>query len=157
MSQPDRPAFAYALATWFGAGRFPVGPGTAGSIAAILIAYAAWHWGGVPPWAFSAAGLALCFPAAWSARMVERTEGLDDPSFVVIDEVVGQWLALLLVDPAQPVQWGLALLFFRIFDISKPPPLRRLEKLPHGWGVLADDVCAGLYAIILMALAKYWI
>lgn len=157
MSQPGRPAIAYAVATWFGAGRFPVGPGTAGSIAAMLLALAGWYGAGLPPWSFAAAGVLLCFPAAWAAREVEQVEARHDPSFVVVDEVAGQWITLIAVDPTQPWQWLAALVLFRIFDILKPPPLRRLERLPHGWGVVADDLAAGLYAIMMLAAARYWI
>ena len=69
-----------------------------------------------------------------------------------MDEVVGQWLALALIDPSRWADWVAAVTLFRIFDIVKPPPLRRLEKLPNGWGVVADDAAAGLYAMMAFAL-----
>jgi len=74
-----------------------------------------------------------------------------DPNFIVIDEVAGQWIALIAV----PLRWQYALasfILFRGFDIFKPPPLRLLEKLPGGWGIMLDDVGAGLYALALMQL-----
>ena len=82
-----------------------------------------------------------------AATIVERESGGHDPQFVVIDEVAGQWITLLL----SPADWrhGLvALVLFRLFDIAKPFPVRRLERLPGGWGIVFDDVAAGLYAFV---------
>jgi len=86
-----------------------------------------------------------------TSSSVERESGQPDPNFIVIDEVVGQWIALIAV----PLRWQYALasfILFRGFDIFKPPPLRLLEKLPGGWGIMLDDVGAGLYALALMQL-----
>ena len=79
-----------------------------------------------------------------------------DPGFVVIDEVVGQWIALL----GSPADWRhglIALVLFRLFDITKPFPVRRLERLPGGWGIVFDDVAAGLYALGVASLLRIWI
>ena len=116
----------------------------------------------------------------WSSARVEEYSGLKDPQYVVIDEVAGQHLTLLLplVPIALPhltehfdfsgyaifaalslVNWKYLLagfILFRVFDIWKPFPLRRLEQLPHGWGIMADDWMAGIYAAILLRLALHF-
>ncbi len=116
----------------------------------------------------------------WSTARVVQHSGIEDPQYIVIDEVAGQHLTLLLplIPIALPhltahfdfsgyaiffalslVNWKYLLLgfiLFRVFDIWKPFPLRRLEKLPHGWGVMADDWMAGVYAAILLRLALHF-
>ncbi len=79
---------------------------------------------------------------------MEEAEG-KDPGKVVIDEVVGQGVALLLV-PHQILYYGIAFILFRIFDIWKPVPVKQLEHLPSGWGIMADDVMAGIYANVII-------
>jgi phosphatidylglycerophosphatase A len=91
-----------------------------------------------------------------AATIVERQSGRTDPGFVVIDEVVGQWIALL----GSPADWRhglIALVLFRLFDITKPFPVRRLERLPGGWGIIFDDVAAGLYALGVASVLRIWI
>ena len=91
-----------------------------------------------------------------AATIVERESGRTDPGFVVVDEVIGQWIALL----GSPADWRhglIALVLFRIFDITKPFPVRRLERLPGGWGIVFDDVAAGLYALGVASLLRIWI
>ena len=91
-----------------------------------------------------------------AATIAERESGRTDPGFVVIDEVIGQWIALL----ASPADWRhglIALVLFRLFDITKPFPIRRLERLPGGWGIVFDDVAAGLYALVVASLLRIWI
>lgn len=73
---------------------------------------------------------------------------LPDPSIVVIDEIVGIWIALLFLPPSIPA-YACAFLTFRVFDILKPPPARQLEHVPRGWGIMLDDVVAGIYANIV--------
>jgi phosphatidylglycerophosphatase A len=90
-----------------------------------------------------------------SATLVARASGLKDPGFVVIDEVAGQLITFLAV----PVSWQsllLGFILFRGFDMTKPPPLRSLERLPDGTGIVMDDVGAGLYALILMQIALHF-
>lgn len=132
--------FHYLIATVFGAGYFPKAPGTSGSIVAILV-----FWF-IP---FTPLSLLLClivlfFLGIWSASYVERHEG-EDPGKVVIDELVGQGVALLII-PQQLKYYLLAFILFRIFDILKPFPVKQLEKLPSGWGIMTDDLMAGIYA-----------
>jgi phosphatidylglycerophosphatase A len=91
-----------------------------------------------------------------AATIAARESGRHDPGFVVIDEVAGQWIALL----GSPADWRhglLALILFRLFDITKPFPARQLERLPAGWGIVFDDVAAGLYAWGVAALLRHWI
>jgi len=141
------PRWAWLLATFFGAGRLRPGPGTWGSLAALGLWWGVGHW--IPgPWrpgaalGFAAAAVLLGIPAA---TRVARELGDGDPSCVVIDEVAGQMLALVAV----PFYWQsllAAFILFRAFDIVKPPPVRQLENLPGGVGIVLDDVGAGLYA-----------
>jgi len=86
-----------------------------------------------------------------AATQVARASGVKDPQFVVIDEVAGQLIALIAV----PLAWKTFLagfILFRAFDIVKPPPVRQLEKLPEGTGIVLDDVAAGIYALVVMQL-----
>lgn len=142
------------LATAFGAGYCPVAPGTAGSLAGLVVAYGAWSLAG--HWALVVL-LAVALPVAiWSAGQLVASEGEDDPSIVVIDEVVGQWTALL---GALPWSWKAgvaAFVLFRIFDVLKPPPARQSEGFPGGWGVVADDLVAGVYAGAALWLARHF-
>jgi phosphatidylglycerophosphatase A len=152
--------WAWTVATFFGAGLGKPGPGTWGSVAAVLL-WAGVAWGFHPPpttLLFILLGgivisIAVGVPAATIAA---RESARHDPGFVVIDEVAGQWIALL----GSPTDWRhalIALLLFRIFDITKPFPARQLERLPAGWGIVFDDVAAGLYAWGVAALLRLWI
>jgi phosphatidylglycerophosphatase A len=90
-----------------------------------------------------------------AATRVSRSSGIKDPQFVVIDEVAGQLIALIAV----PLAWKTFLagfILFRAFDIVKPPPVRQLEKLPEGTGIVLDDVAAGVYALLLMQLLLHF-
>lgn len=142
--------WAWTIATFFGTGLGKPGPGTWGSTAAVLL------WAGFAGLLHPTANallLALLAAIAFSivlgvpaATIAERESGRHDPGFVVIDEAAGQWITLL----GSPFSWGhalLALLLFRLFDITKPFPIRRIERLPEGWGIVFDDVAAGLYAL----------
>jgi phosphatidylglycerophosphatase A len=152
--------WAWTVATFFGAGFGKPGPGTWGSVAAVLLwAGVAWGLHPTPEVLFLVllAGiflsLVLGIPAA---TIVARESGREDPGFVVIDEVAGQWIALL----ACSANWRhalIALILFRIFDITKPFPARQLESLPEGWGIVFDDVAAGLYALLVAWLLYHWI
>jgi phosphatidylglycerophosphatase A len=100
-----------------------------------------------------AVALFLGIPAATIAA---REAGRHDPGFVVIDEVAGQWIALI----GSRADWRhalIALILFRLFDITKPFPVRQLERLPEGWGIVFDDVGAGLYALGVASLLHRWI
>ncbi len=152
--------WAWTIATFFGAGLGKPGPGTYGSVAALLL-WGLFIWAAHPTpttllltlIAGIVLSVVLGVPAATIAA---RESGRHDPGFVVIDEVAGQWIALLL----SPPDWKhglIALLLFRLFDITKPFPARQLERLPAGWGIVFDDVAAGLYAWGVASLLRLWI
>ena len=148
-----RSRLAFAIATWFGCGRSPWAPGTAGSAAAVAIAIALHRYAGFAPWHFLLLAAALAGPAVWAAGVAEKVSGVQDPGFVVVDEVIGQWIALA---GARTLNWETYLagfLLFRLFDIWKPPPVRLLESLPGGIGINADDAMAGLYAALVLLVA----
>lgn len=144
---------AWVIGTWFGCGKWPWGPGTAGSIGA-LIAAAGFVWLGLnQPWHFAVLA-AVCTPAAiWASTATAKAAGKKDPGLVVVDEVLGQWLTLAAV-PQFDWKWVLgALLLFRLFDITKPWPVRKFESLPEGTGIVADDLAAGVYgALVLLGI-----
>jgi len=145
--------FAVALATWFGCGYFPWGPGTAGSLAAVFIAYAFHRWLGAGRITLACLILVFLLPAIWAATRTARLLHREDPGLVVVDEVLGQWLTLL---GAATLNWKTFLggfLLFRLFDIWKPWPVHHFEKLPEGLGIVADDLAAGLYAAIVLSIS----
>jgi phosphatidylglycerophosphatase A len=152
--------WAWTIATFFGAGFGKPGPGTWGSVAAVLLwAAFAWLFHPTPQALLLAllAGIALTLLLGIPAStIVARESGRHDPQFVVIDEVSGQWIALLF-SPFDLRHALIALFLFRLFDITKPFPVRRLERLPEGWGIVLDDVGAGLYALGVASLLRIWI
>jgi phosphatidylglycerophosphatase A len=144
------------ISTWFGCGRAPVAPGTVGSAAAIAIAILLQRYAGFTRWHFPLMAAVLFLPAVWAAGVTAREAKIKDPGFVVVDEVIGQWIAL---GGARTLRWETylaAFLLFRLFDIWKPPPVRQLEALPDGWGINADDVMAGVYAALVLFLAGWF-
>ena len=154
-----RISWAWLIGTFFGAGLLKPGPGTYGSVAAVLL----W-WGAArlshPDTVALAVMTLLAATAATlvgipAATIVAREAGHEDPGFVVIDEVAGQWLALI----AMPPDWkhaALGLVLFRVFDIWKPWPVRRLEELPEGTGIMLDDVAAGGLALLIGIVLSHW-
>jgi len=151
--------WAWLIGTFFGAGLLKPGPGTYGSIAAVLLWYAAAHV--LHPSTIALAiGTAVAAIIATligipAATIVARESGREDPGHVVIDEVAGQLIALIAI----PADWrhaALSLLLFRLFDILKPPPIRQLERLPAGTGIMLDDVAAGLFALAIAQLLRLW-
>jgi phosphatidylglycerophosphatase A len=129
----------------FGCGFGPLVPGTYGSLAglalALLVPAGSWTAGILAGVAASSALTVLLAPGAI------RATGRKDPQQVVMDEVAGMMLTLLLVPGPSAMEAGCGFLFFRAFDILKPPPGKRFERLPAGWGILLDDLVAGLYAM----------
>jgi phosphatidylglycerophosphatase A len=135
------------LATFFWTGEFPIVPGTVTSFAAALLYKAILFRLSGP--LFAGLIVIAFFVGVAAAGVHARTLGAKDPRPVTIDEACGQWIACFLVPPT----WGLtaaAFFLFRAFDILKPFPIRRLERLPGGWGIMADDVLAGIFAGILV-------
>jgi len=149
--------WATLVASFFGAGKMKPGPGTWGSAAAALIWFALARWipvAGQPLVliGMAVAAIAVGIPAATQAARASR---MKDPQFVVIDEVAGQWVTLLF----SPVTWKTVLagfILFRAFDIVKPPPVRQLERLPEGTGIVVDDVAAGIYALLALQLLRHF-
>lgn len=147
---------ALILATWFGCGLAPKAPGTAGALGALPFA---WLWltsiQASPIWMLLPVVL-LTAPSIWAANRVAIDKGLDDPQIVVVDEVLGTWIAIA---GATVLNWksiALAFLLFRLFDIWKPQPVRMLEGLHGGTGIIADDLMAGLYAAVVLFLAGWF-
>jgi phosphatidylglycerophosphatase A len=144
---------ATLTATWFGCGYSKIAPGTVGSLAAVLLAMLL-NVGGATGALIGFAGCILVLPAIWSAGSVARATGMKDPGIIVVDEVVGQCIAFAGARTTLNWKsWFLGFLLFRLFDIVKPPPVRQLEALPGGLGIVADDAMAGVYA----ALVLYWL
>jgi len=150
------------LATGFGAGLSPVAPGTAGSLVGLA---AAWLLASHVAILGSAVGLLMSGLAvgllgvAVSGPVCRALEA-EDPGCVVIDEIAGQLSAcagVLLVPGAPLWAWIAAFLIFRAFDVFKPLGIARLQRLPGGWGVVADDIAGGLYAAAVLALAGRWV
>jgi phosphatidylglycerophosphatase A len=151
------PRWAIIIATFFGIGRLRPGPGTWGSAVTVVL-WAALACALAPsvrtPVAIALAVL-VTFIGIPAATQVARGSGAKDPQFVVIDEVAGQLVALIAV----PLAWKSFLagfILFRAFDILKPPPVRQLEALPEGAGIVLDDVAAGLYALGIVHLLLHF-
>jgi phosphatidylglycerophosphatase A len=143
---------AFWFATWFGCGLVPKAPGTAGAIGALVVAGPlAFYYGWQPLW-FGVLALAILWPAIQSATAVAIGTGRKDPQIVVVDEVVGQWITLAGATRLTPWSFLCALILFRAFDIWKPPPIRRIEQLPTGTGIVLDDALAGVYGAVILYL-----
>jgi phosphatidylglycerophosphatase A len=144
---------AVFLSTVAYVGYFPVAPGTAGSAAALIVyAFLVWTQSTI---AYVAGILVIFVVGVWAATIAERYFGGIDPGPVVIDEVVGMLITLAFV----PVSWKSAVvgfIAFRVFDVVKPYPAGRLERLTGGLGVMADDAAAGVYGFALMHLLNAW-
>ena len=92
-------------------------------------------------------------PGIWAAGRTARACGQKDPSRVVIDEVLGQWVTLAGATALNWKSWLAAFILFRLLDIWKPAPVRQLESLPGGYGIVADDIMAGLYGALVLFTA----
>jgi phosphatidylglycerophosphatase A len=148
-------SLAWLFATWCGCGYSPVAPGTAGSLAAIVIAWPLSR-AGFGPWHFLALSLVLLYPAILAAGIVAKESGGKDPQMVVVDEVLGQWITLA---GAARIDWltlALAFALFRLFDIWKPFPIRRIERIPGGAGIVLDDIGAGIYGALVLFLVGWF-
>src|SRR6267378_5909055 len=149
---------SWLIATFFGVGFLKPGPGTYASAITVLCWWSAGRFI-APAWLLPVAvvaSVAITLAGIPPSTVVARESGIEDPGFVVIDEVAGQMIALIAV----PVNWKYMLagfILFRSFDIVKPFPLRRLEALPGGTGIMMDDVGAGLYALALLHIWLHFI
>jgi len=156
--QEPRTTFAWLLGTFFGIGFIRPGSGTWASACTAALWWAAGYFfipGGVQWFYTTAAACVVIVVGIPVSSIVARESGVKDPGHVVIDEVAGQLISLILV----PLRWQYVLasfILFRGFDILKPPPVRQLEKLPEGTGIMIDDVGAGVYAnIVLQVLIHF--
>jgi phosphatidylglycerophosphatase A len=147
---------AYLISTWFGCGYAPKAPGTAGSVAALAIGMVLHEYLGFTQLQFAILAAVTLIPAVWAAGVTAIASGRKDPQIVVIDEVIGTWIALAGVLRYNWVTYLAALALFRLFDIWKPAPVRQLEAIPGGWGINLDDVMAGIYAaLVLFAAGRF--
>ncbi|MHC4268099.1 MAG: phosphatidylglycerophosphatase A family protein [Planctomycetota bacterium] len=150
----------WIIATWFGSGLLPIAPGTWGSLAAIPFALMFYIY--TSPYIIIIATIALFFIGVWASNNIERSAQRKDPGFIVVDEVVGQWIAMfplsfLFIFNNQDFTYFIfisisvvAFITFRIFDIWKPWPVRNIDKnISGGLGIMLDDVIAGIYALIV--------
>lgn len=145
------------LTSCFGLGRLPWCPGTWGSLPPVVLYQTLGYlWPAAEPYVM--AGLLVVFSwicVQFSPAVIQLT-GKNDPREIVADEVAGQSLTMLAIVLVHPINicnttvLGFAL--FRLFDVTKPWPIRKLEKLPLGWGILADDLAAGVYAAVISVL-----
>lgn len=159
MSPARNSHFSWLIATFFGIGHLRPGSGTWAAGITVLLWWGAGHYWIQPSWLLAVAVIAsvlvtvIGIPAS---TVVARESGVKDPGFVVIDEVAGQLIALV----GAPLDWKYLLagfILFRSFDIVKPFPLRRIERLSGGTGIMLDDVGAGLYALVLLQLYLHFI
>jgi len=142
------PAGAFLIATWFGCGYAPKAPGTAGSLAALLIAIVLNWVGGYGRWTLLLLTAILLAPGIWSAGVVAKRTNQPDPQIVVVDEVIGQWITLAGAATFNWKTYLAAFVLFRLLDMWKPAPARQFENFPGGWGIVADDVMAGVYGAL---------
>lgn len=148
MSAPSPWLPSSLLATWFGTGLLPGAPGTWGSLAALPFGVALFWLSG--PLGLLAGSAAVFLIGLWAAHSYEQVAAIKDPGAIVIDEVAGQWLALI---PAGLDPFGVLLAFvlFRLFDVAKPWPVGWADRhLKGAFGIMVDDIIAGLYAAVLV-------
>jgi phosphatidylglycerophosphatase A len=139
---------ARLIATFFYAGIFPVASGTFASAVAVLIVLDLYR----QPWLYVAVMIVVTVVGIWASGVTEKAVGKKDPSIVVIDEVAGVMVSFFLV----PLSWPVVLsgfFLFRAFDMFKIYPCNKLEEQGGGWGIMADDLFAGLYTNIVLQLA----
>ena len=141
------------LASGFYVGKIPFAPGTIGTLVAIPIMFIYWNKGVGAQLLIT---LSVFFIGLWASTVIvgDTSEGEKskiDPDFVVIDEIAGYMVAMLGV-PFEPLYLAIAFVLFRIYDIFKPPPIKWFENLPSGLGIMADDIVAGVYVLIIMQI-----
>jgi phosphatidylglycerophosphatase A len=169
-----KPHISILLATWFGLGRLPKAPGTWGSAAGVALAMLLvwitfrpgvdatgnfWTAGLLPGYGELLFALVIAVAGVVASDRAARYAQVKDPQWVVIDEVSGQLLTYYLFFWVLPLNWKswlLGFILFRLFDIWKPFPARQLEHLPGGWGIMADDWMAGIYAAIVLRVALHF-
>lgn len=153
------PLLPKLIATSFGAGFLPVMPGTWGAILAIILWLPLYLWASPTVTLVVTAAAVVVFTVAgtWASSVSERYWG-KDPVIACVDETVGQWISLLPVAPFCP-WWEilLSLALFRFFDIFKPLGICSMERLPRGYGMMADDILSGVYAVVILLVLNHFI
>ena len=158
------PVIPKLLATSFGVGFLPVAPGTWGALLAIVLWLPLYLWASpeVCLWSTVAAAAVYAVAGTWASNESEKYWG-KDPVAACADETVGQWVSLLPVAPlsaSEPSPWWMILVslaLFRFFDIFKPLGIRSMEKLPGGYGMMADDVLAAVYAVVVIFVINHFL
>jgi phosphatidylglycerophosphatase A len=146
---------ATLFATFLGCGYSPFAPGTAGSLVAILLAWPLSRIG-FGRIHFLILSFALLYPAVRASSIVASLSARKDPQIIVIDEVLGQWLTLAGALRFDFLTFALAFGLFRLFDIWKPPPIRLIEQIPGGAGIVLDDMMAGAYGALVLFLVGWF-
>ena len=136
------------VASGFGCGFAPVAPGTVGSAVALVIGAGLML---ASPYALPAAALLACIVGVWA---IAAADGAADPGWIVIDEFAGQWIAMLALARVSVIGLAAAFALFRLFDIAKPGPVGWADRRKDAWGVMADDVIAGVMVAMLLWLAR---
>lgn len=153
------PLLPRMLATSFGVGYLPVAPGTWGALLAILLWLPLYIWASpaLTFWVTLAAAVAYTIAGTWASSESEKYWG-KDPVIACADETVGQWISLLPINGLSP--WWMILVslaLFRFFDIAKPLGIRSMERLPRGYGMMADDILSGIYAAVILLIINHFI
>ncbi len=135
-------------------GYLPIAPGTWGSLAATVTWFIIIE--SISTITFTIVIVIIFILGVYTSSITEGYLTKKDPSIIVIDEWVGQWIALLFLPKS--LMWGLvAFALFRLFDIWKPYPIKTLDKIPSGWGIMLDDVLAGVYTLLVLSVLRVWI
>ena len=143
---------AALIATGFGVGCLPWVPGSWGSLLALICGWEVVEAGG--PMALAVAAVIAFAVGWWASQRIVEASGLQDPRFVVIDEIAAQWL-VLVATPLDGRSYSAAFLLFRLFDIVKPWPIRLVERrVAGGFGIMLDDVMAAIYALLLLLIGQ---
>ncbi|MEM7007915.1 MAG: phosphatidylglycerophosphatase A [Thermodesulfobacteriota bacterium] len=146
-------SLANIIATFFYVGLIPIGPGTFGTLAAIPLFYALTF---TPFYLYLVITVVIILISVWASKVAEEIYKKEDPGQIVVDEVCGFLVTMILVPPTVSNIF-IGFLLFRIFDITKPYPVRKFERIPNGWGVVLDDVAAGVYACITLHIFGHWV
>jgi phosphatidylglycerophosphatase A len=142
--------FYFLIATFFGIGNIPFAPGTWASLAAVPCFYFLMD---KPPYHIGVL-IVIYFLGVYTTSLVEKSIGHKDPACAVIDEVLGMGIAMVWIPKSWPFLL-MAVILFRVFDIWKPFPIKSIEKWPGGWGIMTDDLLAGLYANVWVQIGAY--
>jgi phosphatidylglycerophosphatase A len=137
-----------AIATALGAGYSPIAPGTCGTVVTIPLALAL---APLPLWQYVIVLVGITLIGIWAAERADRAWGTHDSGRIVVDEVAGYLTTMALVDRGHWVPLVVGFVVFRVLDIAKPPPIRWLDRnVPGGFGVVIDDVAAGVLGMVIM-------